>query len=155
MVPVWMSVALALVTGTPAAGGDADFDALARIQGGPVLIAPRAPEASEALPEVAPDAVLTTPTIRAVIARERATLWACHAALRGPRRFVLDLSIRANGRVRDVRVRPDPPSSLEGCALEAALRWRFPRFTGERADGRTVELVNASVPIEFVTPNAE
>jgi hypothetical protein len=152
MAPLRVLAALAVATGPAAngaAGANPDFEALARIQGGPVRIAPDPPPPREPLPDVAVGPVPKVPTIRAVITRERASLWECRAELRGARRFVLDLSIPTNGRVRDLRLRPDAPPALEACALAAALRWRFPRFTGERPDGRTVEIVNVSVPIAF------
>ena len=156
MASLWLMAAFAAATGPSTdakSGADAAFDALARLQGGPVDIAPPPPQPREPrapLPEAAVGPVLEMTIVRAVIARERASLWACRSELRGARRFVLDLSIRTNGRVSDLRMRPEAPPALQACALAAALRWRFPRFTGERRDGRTVEIVNASVPIAFM-----
>jgi hypothetical protein len=136
----------------PSPGGTevgAQFDALVRLQGGPVRVAPDGETPSAPLPEVTLEPVVNLAMIRSVVARERAALWACRNTLGPQRDFVLDLAVRANGRIRDLRLRPDAPPALEACLRRAALRWRFPRFSGERADGRTVEIVNASLPLSF------
>jgi len=147
----WLTVACwAVAAPSPGATDiDAQYDALARLQGGPVRVAAEAETPATALPEVAPAPVVELATIRAVVTRERASLWACRDALGPQRRFVLDLAVGTNGRVRELRLRPGAPPPLEACLRRAALRWRFPRFSGERPDGRTVEVVNASLPLRF------
>lgn len=148
MIPVSWALMLALGA-TPQVGDEARFEVLARLQGGAVVIDDPANE-DVRVPERSPGPVLDVDTARQVIRKERPSLWACREYVGDRRSFVLDLSIRSTGRVRDLSLRPSPGASqLLACARKATLRWRFPPFSGEREDGRTVEVVNLSVPIRF------
>jgi len=151
MPPATLGLALGVLTlaAEPLEDGSR-FEALARAQGGPVWIRPREAPPPE-VPSVAAAPVLDVGGARRVVDRHRDSLWPCHPHSNPPHVYVLHLAVRSNGRVGNLRL--GPPSRVSGglrrCVRKAILRWRFPSFTGERNDGRTVEIVNLSVPIAF------
>lgn len=149
-------LALALAAST---ASETRFEALSRAQGGPVALAPReaSPSSIGAIPERTPDPVLDERLARAVVREHRASLWACRDRAEGEKDYVLLLAVRSNGRVTDLRLEPEPSAGpeLSACFRRAVLRWRFPRFSGERGDGRTVEVTNLSIPITFAPAGAD